>query len=273
MRMASRLRADVSVLYVRPSVSYLFKEEIRISQEKLEQWHVETEESRLLKGLEQILSEENFLRMVEGSVDVRHAPKAGIRGAYEYHLYGAAGEHVRIRIREGDIVGNIIQETLDVPFDLVLVGASGDGGRLVHQIIHYLENSVLIVKNPLPADYRFLLCMDDSRAARRAEEFCLGLACQLLMKVDVLSIYGYPWEEHAAMESAERTCRLLKHFNIDCEIRIRRGPVARTILREAQSHHIVTLGVSKRPSLLQFFLGSTPIKIGREGSSPVLVVK
>lgn len=144
---------------------------------------------------------------------------------------------------------------------------------MVHQIIHYIEASVLIVKNPRDVSYRFLLCMDDSKAARKAEEFCVRAARLLKTGVDVLSIYSYPWEEQTAAGVAERTQRVLKHFSIPHTLRIRRGPVSRTILREAEPDHIVVMGSSRRSNLFLFFVGSTPSRIGRQGNNPVLVVK
>lgn len=270
--LASGLRADVSILYVHPKISYLFKTEVRVSQEKLERWQIDTTEARIMKGVEEILLEEGFLRTVDGKIDVRHLPKPGIHGAYEYHLYGKEGENVRIRMREGDIVDNIIRETMEIPYDLVMVGASRDGGRLVHQIIHYIETSVLIVKAPVLTN-RFLLCIDDSRAARKAEEFCVRAATLLKTSIDILSVYTYPWEEQSAQAVAERAQRVLRHFNVAHTVRIRRGPVVRTILQEAEPDHIVVMGSSRRSNLFQFFAGSRPSRIGRQGRNSVLVVK
>lgn len=273
VRLAAALQADVSVLFVEPEVSYLFRNEARLARLKLEQWEIETLEDRVLKGVEKILLEEGFLRTVDGRVDVRHLPKPGIRGAYEYHLYGAEGENVRIRVREGEIVHTILRETLDVEYDLVVVGAPGDGGRLVRQIIQYVDTSVLIVRNPRPGPYRLLLCLDDSRSARKAEQFAVRAAKLLKASVDVLSIYNFPWEEAGVKKMTQHTQRLMKRFGIPSTVRVRRGPVARTILREAEPEHIVLMGSSRRSLLSQLFLESTPVKIGRQGSNPVLVVK
>lgn len=271
--LAGSMQADLSILYVHPKISYMFRNEVRISQEKLAEWQVETTESRVMKGVEKILLEEQFLRTVDGKLDIRHPPKPGIHGAYEYHLYGKGGVNVRIRMREGDIVDNIIRETTEIDYDLVIVGASRDGGRLVHQIIHYVEESVLIVKDPRDVKYRFLLCVDDSSGARKAEAFCARAASLLSTSVDVLSIYAYPWEEHSARSIAERSQQRLKETGLAAASRVRRGPVSRTILREVEADHIVVMGESKRWSLFQFFVGSNPIRIGRQGHNPVLVVK
>lgn len=273
VRMAAALKADVSILFVRPRVSYFFKQEAQVAARKVEEWEIESAEVRVIQAVQEILEQENALRKTEGRVDVRHQPKAGIRGAFEYHLYGRQGENIRIRVREGDVVDSIVRETLETEFDVVLVGAPRDGGRLVRQIIQYIDTSVLIVKNPRNAPYRLLLCLDDSEASRKALDFGVRTARLLETSVDLLCIYSYPWEEHNALNVAERAQRLLKRFGVPCTLRLRRGAVARTILKESEAEHIVVMGSSEKPSLYQFFFGSTAVEIGRRGKSPVLVVK
>lgn len=272
--LASALSADLSILYVRPQLSSQFRTETEIAREKLAFWELETPEVRVIRAVEKTLLQEGFLRTVEGKVDVRHLPKPGIRGAYEYHVYGTEGENVRIRVREGHVVDSILRETTEIPYDLVIVGAPGDGGRLVRFIIHYVETSVLIAKKTESLDGpRLLLCVDDSPAARKAGEFCVRAARLLETSVDILSIYSYPWEEHAALNAAELMQRLLKRFEVPFTTRICRGPVVKTILEQEESGQIVVMGNSRRPTMLQFFLESTPVKIGRRGQNSVLVVK
>ncbi len=273
IRLAAPANADVSILSVRPTISHRFRVESRIAREKLEEWQMETPEARIVMGVEDILLKEGFLRTVEGSADVRHMLKAGIQGAYEYHLYGKSGQNVRIRVREGDVVGNILKESRGVPYDLVIIGAPRDGGRLVRHIIQYVETSVLIVKDPRDVAYRLLLCLNDSKAARKAEDFTIRIAQFLDTAVDILCIYSYPWEEHAALDLADSARRVFRRARITHSTRIRRGPVDRTILREMESDHIVVMGTSERSSLYQLFFGSNPVRIGRLGKSPVLVVK
>jgi nucleotide-binding universal stress UspA family protein len=272
MSLAWALGADVSILYVRPRVSYRFRVEVRLAREKLQSWQLETPEIQLMQGIERILLEEGFLRTVRGEPDVKHAAEAH-KDVYEYHLYGKQGQNVRIRFREGDVVGSILRETLDVSYDLVVVGAPGDGGSLVRRIMQYVGTSVLIVKNPQPFPYRLLLCLNDSRAARKAEQFAVRAASLLKTTVDILCVYVYPWEEHSALNLAESARRLMKRHSIQHSVRLRRGAVARSIIAEAQPDHLIVMGESERSSLYQFFFGSNPVRIGKQGSSPVLVVK
>ncbi len=273
LMISSALRADVTILYVRRPVSFHFRKEAQLARKKLEDWPVETVDSAMMKAIERMLVEEKYLRMVDGRVDVRQMPHAEKGGLYEYHLCGQHGENVRIREREGDVVDSIRRETIDVGYDLVIVGAPGDGGRLVRHIIQYIEPSVLIVKNPRDVPYRFLLCLNNSESARKAQEFALRSALLLKTSVDVLCIHSYPWEENVAMTLGEDAARLFKRFRVPHTIHIRRGPVVRTILKEIQPDHLLVMGPSERSSIYQFMFGSVPVEIGRRGHNPVLVVK
>jgi nucleotide-binding universal stress UspA family protein len=273
LKVASALKGDVTVLYVRRGAPFHFRKEAQVARQKLEEWPLETVDSAMMKAIERMLLDEGVLRLVDGHVDVQHRPRREKAGFYEYHLYGRFGQNVRIREREGDVVESIRQETLDVVYDLVIVGAPGRGGRLVRHIIQYIEPSVLIVKAPRDIRYRLLLCLNDSEAARKAQDFAVRMAMLLETGVDVLCIHTYPWEENAAMSLAEDARRLLKRFEVPHTIHIRRGPVVRTILREAKPEHLLVMGTSERSSIYQFIFGSVPVEIGRRGNNSVLVVK
>ncbi len=268
------LKADLTILYVRPAVSQHFRTEARLAREKLQDWPVESEDALMMKAVQRIMEEQGLVRMVDGKPDVQHLPRVEKAGLAEYHLYGSAGQDLRIRVREGDIVQSIRRETLEVDYTLVVVGAPGHGSRLVRHIIQYTDPSVLIVKNPRDVQsYRMLLCLSHSAAALKAQDFAVRTALLLGMPVDLLCIHSYPWEENGAMSLAEDTRRLLKRFDIPHTIRVRRGAVVRTILKEAQPEHLIVMGTSERSSIYQFFFGSVPVEIGRRGKNTVLVVK
>jgi nucleotide-binding universal stress UspA family protein len=268
------LKADVTILYVRPAVSLQFRTEARVAREKLQDWPVETEDALMMKALQRIMEEQGLVRMVDGKPGVLHSPRVERAGLSEYQLYGAAGESLRIRVREGDVVQNIRRETMEADYTLVVIGAPGHGGRLVRHIIQYIDPSVLIVKNPREVEsYRMLLCLNDSAAALKAQDFAVRTALMLGTPVDLLCIHSYPWEENGAMNLAEDTRRLFKRFDIPHTIRIRRGAVVRAILKEAQPEHLIVMGTSERSSIYQFMFGSVPVEIGRRGKNTVLVVK
>ena len=109
--------------------------------------------------------------------------------------------------------------------------------------------------------------------ARKAELFGAKVAKSLNASVTVLAMVENDQNQAEAEHSAERTSRFLKRGGIDHDIRIRVGPIDKTIVQEAGDDHIIVLGVSTRSELTKFIMGSRPIKIIQQASTPVLLVK
>src|SRR5512135_3542661 len=82
LMISAALRADVTILYVRRPVSFHFRKEAQMARQKLEDWPVETVDSKMMKAIERMLVEEQYLRMVDGRVDVQQMPHAEKGGLY-----------------------------------------------------------------------------------------------------------------------------------------------------------------------------------------------
>jgi nucleotide-binding universal stress UspA family protein len=273
IRLASALRADLSVLYVQPPSRPVALAESGSTWTAAGAGRSECVETATMRAIVGLLREGGLLPAGVDKARVRHPPKEIQRGVCEYHLYSARGENIRIRERQGDVIQNVRMETQEVRYDLVVVGAPGDEEGPVRQIIQAVDTSVLVVKNPRDVTYRLLLCMSNPQAARRAQDFAVRAASLLDTAVDVLCIFAYPWEEDGALNLIESSVRLLKHFRISHSVRLRRGPLVRTILREATPGHIIVMGAGEGSSAHRALAGGVPAEVTRRGVCSVLLVK
>jgi nucleotide-binding universal stress UspA family protein len=272
-KIAKAFEADLSVLYVQPRVPLAVRQEMKLAREKLSEWEIELPGVKVLRAARDVLVRDGFIKTSDtGKVVQKHALKPGIRGAYELHVYGIHGENVRLRLREGDIVGEINKEVESDNHDLVIFGASRQR-HILHKLIHFVNCSILVVKNPQEVNYQILICTDSSEPSRKAEQFGTRIASMMNTPVILLSVAKQKSREHVAMEGAERASKLLMKSGIRHSISVRVGDVVDEIAGLAREDTVVVMGASRMSELRKLLFGSKPTKVVERVECPVLIVK
>lgn len=272
-RIAKAVRADLSVLYVQPRTHHRVRHELRFAQRKLTEWEIELPGVRVLRQAREILLAMGLLRTDHsGEVDTRHELRPDVAGAFELHVYGQRGENIRFRLREGDVVDQVIEEVKGGDYELLVIGA-GHQRRTLQKLSQFSASSVLIVRGPFRLDFDFLVCTDGSPESRHAAAYGARLAAFFGGRVRVLAVADSEEERERAEKWANRAGRLLGRVPVPFEKTVRVGPLVDTIVKEAGSDHVVVMGPTKASELRQFFLGSTPVKVALRAAVPVLLVK
>jgi nucleotide-binding universal stress UspA family protein len=272
-RCAAALEADISVLYVAPATPHAMRDETRLVREKLRQWEIDHPGVRVLRYAREVLASMGLVATdITGDIVRRHELRPGINGAYELHLVGGYGEEVRLRMREGKIVEEIVHELEARQYTIVVVGAPRKR-RLLHEIVQFANASVLVAKNAHRDYYDLLLPMDDSEAARRARDLA-GIAARALnLEVVVLSVAETDEQREQAQALAEHEAGHLRRRSIRAAARSAVGDVVEEICRAAGDDHIIVLGGSRQHQLWMYLFGNRPIRVVQRAQSPVLVVK
>ncbi|MBI2822040.1 MAG: universal stress protein [Acidobacteria bacterium] len=270
---AARLGADLSILYVGPKISQLHRKEVQLAKEKLASRMIETSEMKVLNSALGILKDMDYLKTdAQGRLPVRHALKPDISGAFEFHLYGGRGENVRFRYREGEIVDNIRRETQQLPYDLVLVGAS-QKRRLVHRILQFVPISTAIVKQQACTPTKFLLCVKKSRSSRSAVWFTIQIARLLQLPIQFLATARFPAATARLTGLTEHYMKLCQRYQIACTSMVTVGGAQEIIQRVATPEHLVVLGSTGGNELSQYLFGNLPVRVSQNARASVLVVK
>jgi nucleotide-binding universal stress UspA family protein len=272
VRVVKALGGDVSILYVSRPVPQSVRDEVLLSQQKLAEWETDLPGISVLRYARDLLREAGMLRLdPEGVPSVRHPLRANIGGAFEVHLYGTYGEHVRFRIREGEIAEEIRRETRDSPYDLLIIGAGTDR-RLLHKLAQFGETSTLFVKNVKPGPYRFLVCTGGEPAGVALAEFTARVAGALKMGVTVLSVDDLRQTREAAERWVAQLARIFESRGVETRTLVRKGRLVRTIVETAGEDHVIVIGLSNVPEIRKFFFGSRPIRVIQDARCPVLHV-
>lgn len=272
VRVVKALGGDVSVLYVARPIPQAMRDEVLMSQEKLGEWEAELPGIAVLRYARDLLRDAGLLRLdAAGVPSLRHPLKANVAGAFEVHLHGTYGEHVRLRLREGEIAEEIRRETRGKSYDLLIIGA-GTNRRLQHKLAQFNEISTLFVKNVRPGPYRFLVCTGGEPAGAALAEFTARAARALGIGVTVLSVDDLRQSRQAAEQWVARLAAIFESRAVETRSLVRQGKLVRTIVEAAGEDHVIVIGRSHEPEIKKFFLGSRPIRVIQQARCPVLHV-
>ncbi len=272
VRIVKALGGDVAILYVGRPVPHSVQDQVVLSQQKLGEWDTDLPGIAFVRYARDRLRDAGMLRLdAAGLPSVRHTLKADVGGAFELHLYGAYGENVRFRIREGEIAEEIRRETRANPYDLLIIGA-GTNRRLQHKLAQFVEVSTLFVKNVKPGSYRFLVCTGGEPAGVTLAEFTARAARALGMGVTVLSVDDLRQTRRAAERWVAELARIFAERGVEARALVRQGQIVRTIVEAADEDHVIVIGKSHESELKKFLFGSRPIRVIQQARCPVLHV-
>jgi nucleotide-binding universal stress UspA family protein len=278
-RLAKGMNADVSVLHVRRPVSSSERVQLTATRKKLTSWDLDIPGVDYLTRAREILDEVGLTQAPPSKEKLSRAFEGGVQGATELYLVGAGGENVRLRLREGDPVEQILEEAQVGDYDLIILGSRGRQGIAGYfvgstalRVADLASCSVLIAKN-IRQDHNFLLCTDGSNLAEKAEIAGAEMARVLGAKVTILSVAEEEAQREEALQSARRAEMILAQMGIEAKLKVRVGPPSQEIISEATDHDIVVMGASGSSAVRKFFLGSVPLKVMEYGVCPVLIVR
>jgi nucleotide-binding universal stress UspA family protein len=209
--------------------------------------------------------------------------------------------HVETLIRRGHAAEEILEETEENPYDLVVVGSRGRRGitRFVlgstaARLARYCPSSVLIVKGKRRSLDRILVCTAGAESGERDTEFAgriarltgatvavLHVMSQLPLSLDV-DVTDLECSTRVLLTSDARegvhlrkALRILRDFDVEAEPKVRHGLVVDEILAEAKAgdYDLIVTGAHVASGLGRFMLTDNTEQIVLASDRPVLVVK
>lgn len=279
-RIARAMGWDISILYVRPKVPSEHRIHLTTARKKLTEWDLDIPGVQYLKRAKEILMEVGVTKTLPtGEAELKHTFREGIYGAIEIHLVGIHGENVRLRLREGEPMEEILEEAKVGNYDLIVTGSRGHKGLTRYfigstamKVAEHASCSVMIAKN-IRGNEDFLISTDGSEMAEKAEVFAAPIARALGARVTILSVAEEGETEDVALERTRRAEMVISQLGMTCDLKVRVGRASDEIIEEAKDHDIVVMGASGRSGVKKFFIGSVPLKVIEYGESPVLLVR
>ena len=144
---------------------------------------------------------------------------------------------------------------------------------MTQKIAQFLDTSIFFVKNFNPNwNYKILLCVDDSRATKRAVIFSTRISKQFSADITAITVSKTSFFGKGYRNAYLWAERYLKRVNITFESKLLSGNPVDIFVEEAQEDHIIIMGKAKGNEIIKFVLGSKPIHTAQKANCPVLLV-
>ena len=150
---------------------------------------------------------------------------------------------------------------------------SPHSNRMTNKISQFLDASIFFVKNFNPTwNYKILLCVDDSRATKRAVILSTRISKQFDAEITSLTVSKTSFFDKGYRNAHVWAERYLKRIGIPFNSKLLSGNPVEVFVHEAGEDHIIIMGKAKGNEFLKFIWGSKPIHTAQRANCPVLLV-
>ena len=267
-KIAEGFSADLTICYVGKRSKALIEGDVNLARLSMAEWNIYHTGLEVLEWAFNILKEKGFAP--ETTFDVENLVEEN--GRIRMVLPKTTDYQIRLVLREGELLSELNQEVKQGVFDIAIIGFPRRK-RMTQKIAQFLDTSIFFVKNFNPNwNYKILLCVDDSRATKRAVILSTRISKQFsanitLVTVSKTSFFGKGYRNaHIWAE------RYLKRKNIAFESKLLSGNPVEVFVKEAGKGHIIIMGKAKGNEIIKFVLGSKPIHTAQQANCPVLLV-
>ena len=163
-KIAEGFSADLTICYVGKKSKALIEGDVNLARLSMAEWNIYHPGLEVLEWAFNILKEKEFAPDTTFDVQNLVEDKERIRLV----LPKTTNYQIRLVLREGELLTELNKEVKQGTFDIAILG-SPKRKRMTQKIAQFLDTSIFFVKNFNPSwDYKILLCVDDSRATKRA---------------------------------------------------------------------------------------------------------
>ena len=267
-KIAGGFSADLTICYVGRQSKALIEGDVNLARFSMAEWNIYHPGLEVLEWAFNILKENGFAPETE--FDVKNLVEEN--GRIRMVLPKTTDYQIRLVLREGELLSELNHEVKHGAFDIAIIG-SPKRKRMIQKIAQFLDTSIFFVKNFNPSwNYKILLCVDDSRATKRAVIFSTRISKQFSADITSVTVSKTSFFEKGYRNAHLWAERYLKRVNITFESKLLSGNPVDVFIEEAQEDHIIIMGKAKGNEIIKFVLGSKPIHTAQKANCPVLLV-
>ena len=267
MKISSALKASTTIVDVGTKISEFGLKEVSIANQVMESWGVSRPGVEVLEWAYRYLLKNNFIEIKEdesGELKNKLIEKESNR--VEVYLKGKIGNNLSLILRNGDIIGELRDEVQSGHYDVTIIGGSGKRS-MSHDLIQYIDSSILVVKNFNPMNnYRILLVIEDSPNMNKVLKYGVRVAQAFKIEIDFISAN----KSQSMMDYAKK---YMRRCNLKSNIFHENGNSEEKIIKAAGKSHIIIMGESIKSPLAKFFQSSIPLDVMSSCNCPILIVK
>ena len=267
-KIAEGFSADLTICFVGKKSKALIEGDVNLARQSLAEWNIYHPGLEVLEWAFNILKEKGIAPDTEFDVQNLVEDKGWIRMV----LPKTTDYQIRLVLREGELLSELNKEVKHGEFDIAILGAP-KRKRMTHKIAQFLDTSIFFVKNFKPSwEYKILLCVDDSRATKRAVILSTRISKQFNAEVIALTVSKTSFFGKGYRNAHSWAERYLKRVGIPFNSKLLNGNPVDVFVQEAGEDHIIIMGKDKGNELIKFAFGSKPIHTAQGANCPVLMV-
>jgi nucleotide-binding universal stress UspA family protein len=267
-KIAEGFSADLTICYIGKQSRALIEGDVNLARQTLSEWNIHHPGLEVLEWAFNILKEKGFAPDSEFNIKNLVEEKGRIRMV----LPKTTNYQIRLVLREGDLLSELNKEVKHGEFDIAIMG-SPRRKRMTNKISQFLDTSIFFVKNFNPNwNYKILLCVDDSRATKRAVILSTRISKQFDAEIISLTVSKTSFFGKGYRNAHTWAERYLKRGGTPFESKLLSGNPVDVFVDEAGEDHIIIMGKAKGNEILKFIFGSKPIHTAQRSNCPVLVV-
>ena len=267
-KIAEGFSADLTICYVGRKSKALIEGDVNLARLSMSEWNIYHPGLEVLEWAFNILKEKGFAPDIMFDVQNLVEDKERIRLV----LPKTTDYQIRLVLREGELLTELNKEVKQGTFDIAILG-SPKRKRMTQKIAQFLDTSIFFVKNFNPSwDYKILLCVDDSRATKRAVILSTRISKQFSADITSITVSKTSFFGKGYRNAHIWAERYLKRQNITFESRFISGNPVDVFINKAGENHIIIMGKAKGNEIIKFVLGSKPIHTAQRANCSVLLV-
>ena len=267
-KIAEGFSADLTICYIGKQSRALIEGDVNLARQTLSEWNIYHPGLEVLEWAFKILKDKGFAPDSEFNIENLVEDKGRIRMV----IPKTTNYQIRLVLREGDLLSELNKEVKHGGCDIVIMG-SPNRKRMTNKISQFLDTSIFFVKNFNPNwNYKILLCVDDSRATKRAVILSTRISKQFDAKIISLTVSKTSFFGKGYRNAHTWSERYLKRGGIPFESKLLSGNPVDVFVDEAGEDHIIIMGKAKGNEILKFIFGSKPIHTAQRSNCPVLMV-
>ena len=270
-KIANAFSANLSIIHIGKKSKAMIEGDINLARITMGEWNILHPGIEVLNWAYDVLKE---LNTIEIDPDTELKPEKYVNHTKRLTLSipQSSGQNVELILREGEMIEETSKDIDEFKYDLAILGCP-KRKRHIHQVVQFFNASVLIVKNfNKDWTYKIQLCVDDSRATKRAVVFGAKIANHYKKEVKLLTVSKTNLFKSGYRNAHRWAQKYLKRSQIDCESLLISGNPVEIISTEASDNHIIIMGKAKKNEFFKYIWGSKPIHVAQKANAPVLLI-
>ena len=265
-KIANAFSANLSIIHVGKKSKALIEGEVNLARITMGEWNILHPGIEVLNWAYETLKEFDTIIALKPEDYVNHTKRITLS------LAQSSGRDVELILREGELIEEVSKDIDEFKYDLAIIGCPKKK-RNTHQVVQFFNTSVLIVKNfRKDWDYNIQLCVDDSRATKRAVVFGARIANHYKKEVKLLTVSKTNLFKSGYRNAHRWAQKYLKRTNITNESLLISGSPVDIIVSEASDDHFIIMGKAKGNEFFKYIRGSKPIHVAQKANAPVLLI-